>query len=163
MRRILAIVCAGLLALSLPAQGAVTPNSVVTPQTPTRGIVQFLQGTDSPGTYKTLYTGGTNGSKCIAIWENNNDGSATHLVTIEIVNSTVKYGGIALTTVSNEGYGSAVPARNFFSTALWPGLPNDSDGNPFIFLASGDTLQATYATTLTSSDKINLVAVCMDY
>jgi hypothetical protein len=115
------------------------------------------------GTYKTLYTGGANGSKCIAIWENNNDGSAAHLVTIEVVNSAVKYGGVAITTASNQGYVSGTPSVNFFNQAVWPGLPVDSDGNPFIFLANGDTLQATFATALTTSDKINLVAVCSDF
>lgn len=163
MRKLLAIACAGLLALSIPALAAVTPNSVVTPQTPNRGIVQFLQGTDVAGTYKTLYTGGANGSKCIAIWETNNDGSATHVITVQVVNSTVKYGGVAQTTASNDGFASGTPAKSMFNTSLWPGLPNDSDGNPFIFLANGDTLQATFATALTTSDVINLEAVCMDF
>lgn len=164
MKKTLLGLCA-LLALSwaITADAAVTANSVVTAQTPNRGIVQFLQGTDSAGTYKTLYTGGANGSKCVAVWENNNDGSATHLITLEVVNSSVKYGGIAITTASNDGYANATPAKNLFSPANWPGLPVDSDGNPFIFLANGDTLQATFATAITSSDKINLNAVCSDF
>lgn len=164
MRRLLTAACAAALAFaSGQALSAVTPNSIVTPQTPSRGVVQFLQGTDSAGTYKTLYTAGSNGSKCIAIWETNNDGSATHLITVEIVNSSVKYGGVAVTTASNDGYANSTPAKNLMSTANWPGLPIDSDGNPFFFLASGDTLQATFATALTSSTKVNLVAICADY
>jgi hypothetical protein len=146
-----------------PAFAAVTANSVVTPQTPNRGIAQFLQGTDTAGTYKTLYTGATNGSKCSALWETNNDGSATHLVTVEIVNSAVKYGGVAVTSAVNDGYANAVPAKNLMSATAWPGLPLDSDGNPFFFLASGDTLQATFATALTASTKISLVTVCADF
>jgi|GEM_PF-3024431 len=164
MRYIFSVICAVTLALTSDAGiAAVTPNSVVTAQTPNRGIVQFLQGTDSAGTYKTLYTGGSNGSKCSAIWETNNDGSATHLVTVEIVNSSVKYGGVAITTASNDGYANGVPAKNFMSPNIWGGLPLDSDGNPFFFLASGDTLQATFATALTSSTKINLVTICADF
>lgn len=162
IRRILAAALAAALCAS-SALAAVTPNSVVAPQTPNRGIVQFLQGTDSAGTYKTLYTGGTNGSKCTAVWETNNDGSTTHLITLEIVNSSVKYGGSAVTTASNDGYINGAPAKNLMAPSVWAGLPLDGDGNPYFFLANGDTLQATFATAITSSDKINLVAICVDF
>ena len=162
MRRPLAL-AAALSLFASTALAAVTANSVVTPQTPNRGIVQFLQGTDSAGTYKTLYTAGSNGSKCSALWETNNDGSATHLVTVEIVNGGVNYGGVAVTTASNDGYANATPAKNFMAPSNWPGLPLDSDGNPFFFLASGDTLKATFATALTASKWINLAVICADF
>lgn len=145
------------------AFAATTPNSVVTPQTPNRGIVQFLQGTDSAGTYKTLYTAGSNGSICKGMVETNNDGSATHLVTVEVVNGGVKYGGMAITTASNDGYANATPAKALMAAGNWPGLPIDSDGNPYIVLISGDTIQATFATALTASDKINIYVACSDF
>lgn len=157
------IFATSLLALIGPASAAVTGNNFVTAQTPNRGIVQFLQGTDSPGTYKTLYTAGANGSRCFGGYEANNDGSAQHLITIEVVNTAVKYGGVAFTTASNDGYANATPAKWFMSPSLWPGLPVDNNNNPYLTLASGDTLQATFATALTSSDKINLVITCSDF
>jgi hypothetical protein len=138
---------------------AVTPNSGIAVQTPNRGIVQFLQGTDVSGTYKTLYTGGTNGSKISGIYMTSND-STSHLVTCQIVNSTVKYGGVSINTGTTlPGFANAVPAINLMSSTNWPGLPIDAWGNPYLILASGDTLQCTFATNLTSSDLINLVAV----
>ncbi len=154
-----------LLFLLLPtaAMAAVTANSVVTAQTPTRGIVQFLQGTDVAGTYKTLYTAGANGSRCNAIWMTNNDAAATHLVTVQIVNATVKYGGASLTSVSSAGFASGAPPQSLIASGVWTGLPLDSDGNPYIQLVSGDTLQATFATALTASDLLNIVASCSDY
>lgn len=155
-----------LLALAIttaPALATVTANSVITAQTPNRGIVQFLQGTDSAGTYKTLYTSGANGSKCNAMWSTNDDGSATHLVTVQIVNGGIKFGGMAITTTSSQGFANAVPAINLMSSANWPGLALDSDGNPFIMLITGDTIQATYATALTASTRINIVATCVDF
>lgn len=159
------LISAVIAALILPgaARAATTANSVVTPQTPNRGIVQFLQGTDSAGTYKTLYTGGTNGSKCVGMWSTNNDASATHLLTVQIVNSAVKYGGMSITSVINAGFANATPAQALMTPTVWPGLPLDNNGNPFFILASGDTLQATFATALTSSDLINIMAVCTDY
>lgn len=145
------------------AMAATTPNSAVTVQTPNRGVVQFLQGTDVAATYKTLYTASANGSKISGIYETNNDGSATHLVTCQIVNGGVKYGGVAITTASNDGFANAVPSKNFMSSGNWPGLPLDWQGNPYLFMVSGDTLQCTFATALTSSTVINLVAISGDF
>lgn len=152
-----------LAAFAINAVAATTPNSIVTAQVPSRGIVQFLQGTDTAGTYKTLYTAGSNGSKCNAMWSTNNDGTTTHLITVQVVNSAVKYGGVAVTSVLSAGFANATPAQNLMVSSLWPGLPLDSDGNPFIELNTGDTLQATFATALTTSDLINIVANCVDF
>lgn len=162
MKRLLAALLASAL-LCGPASAAVTANSIVTAQTPNRGLVQFLQGTDSAGTYKTLYTAGANGSKCFGIIESNNDGTATHVVTLQVVNTAVKYGLEAFTTGLGDGLLTGLPAKNVFAPVALPGLPTDSDGNPFLFLASGDTLQATFATALTSTDLINVLAWCSDF
>jgi hypothetical protein len=154
---------AAILFVAAAAQAATTPNSWITAQTPTEGRVQFLQGTDSAGTYKTVYTAGTNGSRCLALWSTNNDASATHLLTVQIVNGGVKYGGTSLTTVSNAGFANGTPPQNLLAAAVWPGLAQDGNGNPFIMLASGDTLQETFATALTSTDLINTIATCEDF
>ncbi len=142
---------------------AVTPNSPVTAQTPNIGIVQFLQGTDAAGTYKTLYTGATNGSKIVGIFATTNDASASHLVTCQVKVSTVLYGGTAVTIPINAGFATGVPSINMMSNVNWPGLPIDRNGNPFIFLPSGDLLNCTFATALTSTDVLNLVAVTADF
>jgi hypothetical protein len=142
---------------------ATTPNSIITAQTPNRGIVQFLQGTDTAGTYKTLYTGAAAGSRCVGMYETNNDGTATHLVTVQIVNTSVKYGGMAITTAVNDGFANGAPAKALMSPTNWPGLPLDQYGNPYIILVSGDTIQATFATALTSTDLINIYVSCVDF
>ena len=162
MRRLL-LASIFLASFVLAADATTTPNSFVTPQVPNRGIVQFLQGTDTAGTYKTLYTAGANGSRCYGMWETNNDASATHLVTVQIVNGGIKYGGMAITSASSDGYANGKPAVNLMSSTNWPGLPQDQYGNPYIQLVSGDTVQATFATALTSSDVLNIVTVCADF
>ena len=149
-------------AMVASASAATTPNSVITAQTPNRGIVQFTSSS-TPGTYSTLYTAGANGSRCNAMWMTNNDGSATHLVTVQIVNSTTKYGGTSLTTVESAGFANGTPAQSLMAPSVWVGLPLDSDTNPYIQLISGDTIQATFATSITSSDVINLVVSCSDF
>lgn len=145
------------------AQAATTPNSIVTAQTPNRGLVQFLQGTDSAGTYKTIYTAGANGSIVKGLFATSNDGSASHLVTCQIVNGGVKYGGVAGTVSINSGFANIAPQVNLMSPTNWVGLPLDSDGNPYFTLVSGDTLQCTYATALTSATLLNVVAVAADF
>src|SRR6185312_14237571 len=108
-------------------------------------------------------TAGSNGSICFGLSMSNNDGSATHLVTVQLVNSAVKYGGTALTTVSSAGFANATPPQSLMTPSVWPGLPLDANGNPYILLISGDTLQATFATALTSSDVINIEVTCYDF
>jgi hypothetical protein len=75
----------------------------------------------------------------------------------------IKYGGMAITSVESAGFASGTPAQNLLSSANWPGLPVDQYGNPYLQMVSGDTLQATFATALTSSDLINFVSSCSDF
>jgi hypothetical protein len=146
-----------------------TPNQPIFPQTANRGVWQFTSSSTA-GTYATLYTAGAKGSICKAIWMDNND-TVTHLVTLQIVNSSTKYGGTTLTTVANAGWGgspSTAPQQSLMapyqgSGSLWPGLPLDQNGNPYLYLINGDTLQATFATSITSGDVINLHAMCSDF
>jgi hypothetical protein len=145
------------------ADAATTGNNFVTEQTPNVGVVQFLQGTDSAGTYKTIYTAGANGSKCYGGYLTSND-STSHLVTFQLVRSSVKYGGMAINTGTTlPGFANGVPPIAFMSASNWPGLPTDNANNPYILMASGDTLQATFATSLTSSDFISAVVICGDF
>lgn len=153
-----------LIGLALAGRGdAAFVNTPTFPQTPQLALVQFLQGTDTAGTYKTLYTGVTNGSKLIGLWMNNNDGSATHLVTCQIKRSTVLYGGVSVTTVSNAGFATATPAQNLMSPIVWPGLPIDANNNPYLFINLNDLIQCTFATALTGGTLINIVGVLGDF
>lgn len=161
-----------LLAAPFLLTAATTPNSTVSPQTPNLGKVQFLQGTDSAGTYKTLYTGGASGSKITAIYVTSFDPSATHLVTVQISSSasahcspaTSCYGGTAVTIPVSSGSANGAPAVNMMSSQNWPGLPRDSDGNPYIYLPANTwTVEVTFATALTSTDWLSAVAVAADF
>ena len=164
----LAICLVVLLVLCQQVQGAVTPNSVVTPQTPNRGLVQFLQGTDSAGTYKTVYTAGANGSVCRGMEANNSEASQTHLITIQVVNGGVKYGGVAFTSAAGAGFVGGTPPQtimgNTFGAGLWGSLATDGAQDQFKILVSGDTLQATFATAfVTSGAVIDLQLNCDDF
>ena len=154
---------AAIAATAIALMAAVTPNSFVAPQSPNRGIVQFLQGTDVAGTYKTLYTSGSNGSRCYSLYMTSTDNTA-HLVTIQLVNGGIRYGGVAMTTgTTSPGYLNAAPALTPMNAASWPGLPLDANGNNYLQMISGDTLQATFATNLSGGTAINIVASCADF
>lgn len=156
------------LAWLAPAFAAVTATAVFV-QTPNAKGTNFIQGTDAPGTYKTIYTGGTNGSKITAIYVTSNDPSATHLVTVQLSSSTTQhcatlcYGGVAVTIPLSAGFANAVPAVNVMGANVWQ-LPIDSDGNTYLYLPGATfTLEATFATALTSTDQINIVVISGDF
>lgn len=147
---------------SVGAQAAVTANSIVTAQTPNRGILQFLPAS-TPGTYATLYTAGPNGSKITGMSMTNSDGSATHVVTCGIFNNSVQYSSVTLLSVSSSGYVSGTNGQSLFSSTLFPGGFTDANSNYGIILASGDTIQCTYATAITAAKVLNIFVTAMDY
>jgi hypothetical protein len=146
------------------SNAALTGNNYVVPQTPNIGAAQFVQGTDAAGTYKTIYTGATNGSKCFALMLNHDDQAVTHQVTIRIVHSATSYDIATYTTVLSAGASNTFGiTANLMSLANWPGLATDVGGNSYIYLTNGDTLRATFATNLSSTDQINIIATCSDF
>jgi hypothetical protein len=156
----------------IEADAAVTPNSQVTCQAPIASTVTFVQGTDVAGTYKTAITGGVNGTKIMGLWVTSNDGSLSHLVTVQFSTSTSAHcspqsnctGGAAITIPSNSGFAAATPAINFLSPANWPGLPADASGNQFINMTgNSQTVEATFATALTASTQIALTVIACNY
>jgi hypothetical protein len=161
MKRLLAFLAS--TAICSGAFATTTPNSFVTPQTPNRGVVRFLQGTDSPGVNKTLYTAGANGSRCYGMWMTTNDGTATHLVNIEHTTGVFATFGVAITTVLGAGSSAGVPAQALMTPSTWPGLPIDQYGNPYLQLNSGDGILALYSTALTAGTQINVYVSCEDF
>jgi hypothetical protein len=131
---------------------------------------------DAPGTYKTLYTAGPNSSKCFAFWATTNDSTASHLLTVELATGIYtaptmaprRVGGMSASTTVNgviggQGYVNNIPAIQLNTGVLWPGLPSDTDGNPYGSINYDDAVQATFATAQTAATKINIVAHCADF
>lgn len=140
---------------------AVTSTPVL-PQTPKITPQQFVQGTDSAGTYKTIFTAGSNGSKITAILVNTTDGTATHLLTLRLNRSSTGYPIINYTLPINSGGDGSAASIDLLAggpSSLLQGLPIDNDGQKFLFLESGDTLEVTFATALTAGKNIYVVTV----
>lgn len=158
MTRWLSVLLAALLALASPALAATTPNSIVTAQTPSRGNAQFLPAS-SAGTYVTAYTAGANGSKIYGLYISHNDSTATHVITCGVFNGGTQYASYSVTT--------STATAGLYTTQLmlasWTGLPLDSDANPYMILVSGDTLQCTFATSVTAAKAVNIHVIASDF
>lgn len=164
MRKILIAIIAFFLVS--PAFAQTTSNSYMALQKIAPAAVRFVQGTDSAGTYKTLYTGGTNGSVCYNIMLNANDQTASHTITLRYVTAAAVSYDICVTTTApaNPAIGANLfgAAQGFLVSNICPAAISQA-GNTYMQLKSGDTLQATFGTALTAGDQINIVAQCGDY
>ena len=168
-RSLLTAAVTGFLCLVAPSFATVTTVPIY-PQTVQTEGASF---TASPLTYKIIYTGGANGSKVTGIICSSTDTAVAHLMTVFVntvsasvlcsTTATDCTSSAAVTVPINAGIANTVPAINFMSPTNWPGLPVDSDGNPYIYLTSAQSIQATYATALTSSTQVSCVAIGADF
>lgn len=140
---------------------AVTATPVFV-QTPKVTPQNFVQGTDSAGTYKTIFTAGSDGSKVTAINVTTDDGSATHVLTLALTRSATDYIIGSYTLPINSGTDGSTVGVNMLNggpNTLITALPTDNDGQKYLFLESGDTLRMTFATALTAAKRINVVTI----
>lgn len=159
----LGVILTIVLGLTTAAFAALSTTPVF-PQQVVVSYAQFLQGTDTAGTYKTVYTPTSdNGAKCFALGLTTTDTTATHLVTIQIQKSAVDYGGMSITTELGSGFVDGLPPQNLLTTTLWPSLSSDSDGNHWFFVGKNDLVRATFATALTAGKVINLQLTCVEF
>lgn len=140
---------------------ATTPNSVISAQVPNRGIVKVTNANGT--TPETVYTSGANGSKVVALILTSTDGALAHAVNIYITNGAVNYLLGTVNVPINSGAITSAPTVNALALGVIPGLPLDSDGNPYIHLVSGDTLQIQMAVAITSGDFVYGYAVAGDF
>ena len=114
----------------------------------------------------TVYTGGSTGpgSKIVALMAATTDSALSHLVTCVVNKNGVRVAGAAVTVPVSAGYAAATPVINLLGSGTWPGLPIDSDGNPYILLSSSsDSIQCRYTTGLTSATLIGITAIGGDF
>ena len=123
---------------------------------PQNGKLQLLNA-NAAGTFVTLYTAGASGSKVSSITAASS-GTIAHDLQIAITNGGTTYLLGTVAVAIGAGNTSGVPSTNLLSATNFPGLPLDSDGNPFILLVFGDTLQINPVVVVTSPLKVNIVA-----
>lgn len=130
---------------------SLTPNSVITAQTPKNGKVQIA---NADGTnQKTVYTAGANGSKITGLILTSTDTSPQN-IQVSITNGGTSYLLGTVTVGAGAGSNGVTSSVNAFSQSSTPailGLPLDSDGNPYLLLVSGDTLTVASTAAVTAT------------
>jgi hypothetical protein len=137
---------------------ATTPNSYVAVQAPKLGLVEIANA-DASG-LKTVVTAGANGSKVVGLMLSSSDTTARD-VTWGISRGGTFYPLGTATVAITAGQIAATAGVNAF--AARPGLPVDNDGQPYVLLQSGDTLDIKALTTVTSAKAISAAAVFGDF
>src|SRR5512139_2344414 len=130
------------------------------PQTPKSSKVQILPA-DAIG-LKTAYTGAASGSKITACIASSTD-TAARDVTIGISNGGVFYPLGTVSVPIGAGTVAGTPAVNLLDPTVVKGLPIDNDGQPYLFLVNGDTLQVKALTTVTAAKEIDVTAIGADF
>ncbi len=120
-------------------------------------VVQIVNADASA--LKTLATGATNGSKVFSPTLASDDTSA-RVIQIGVTISAVFY---LLGSVSVPAGAGTVGATSINAFANIPNIPVDNDGNPFVYLASGSTLQIKSETTVTAAKTVHASALQEDF
>lgn len=145
-----------LAALSIAAV-TITPVFVQTPQLmviqlPTAGLTPQALGP----------TPGADGTKCTGMTATNTSANP-YTLQVTFIRSAVNYVQMTVLVPANSGNTAAALPINMMSAANWPGLPIDSDGNPFFYLKSGDGLQANSTVVMADPAKVSVMAVCGNF
>jgi hypothetical protein len=113
-------------------------------------------------TYKTAYTGGTNGSK-IEQWYVSSTDTSNRDITINLTISATNYQISQISIPLSSGTVNNVVPVNILQHAQLPNVSKDSNGNPYMYIASGTTLTINAPVTITSGKTITSVIMGGDY
>lgn len=162
MKKLFVLALCVLLAFANATQAGVTATPVFA-QAPKPYVQQILPATTT--TTVILVTAGANGTIIKGINCTNTDTAAASLVQFNVARSAVNYLQTTVNVPLSSGNISAAtaPPVNAMAPANWPGLPVDSNGDPFLNLASGDTLLMNVTVTVNSGKVVACTAVGADY
>lgn len=135
-----------------------TPTLVKQPRV---GVVQIANADAS--NWKTVVTAGANGSKVTDLIASSTELTANNRdVQVAITRSAVHY-ILGTTTVPFSAGFTVAAGAPIDLLAIIPNLPVDQDGQKYLFLESGDTLDISSTTTLTSGKVISAAAIYGDF
>jgi hypothetical protein len=130
------------------------------PQTLTTGTAAITNGTAS--SLVTLYTAGTNGSKIENISVTNTD-TNPYTVQVTVTISATNYLLGSISVPASTGNTASAPGLNILANSNFLPLNKDSNGNAYLYLASGDTLKVNSTSTVTSSQQLTFIAQACDF
>lgn len=130
------------------------------PQTITSPSQQILPADTT--TLKTLYTAGTNGSKIENIIATNTDTAAAYGIQLSVTTGATTYLLGTVNVPLSSGNTTAAPAISLLNSANLP-TAKDSNGNPYIYLASGSVLKVNSLTTVNTGKIVAITCNGGDY
>ena len=134
-----------------------TPVFIQTPKNTQITIVNA----DASG-QKVVCTAGANGSKVVALQLCSDDTSSRIIqVVIKRSGTSILVGSVSVPTLA--GTDGSAAAVNALNTTIMPGLPRDNDGQPYILLVSGDTLEIKSTTTVTAGKTVSATCIHGDF
>jgi len=123
------------------------------PQTINNTFVQILPADTT--TKKTIYTGGTNGSKIENICITNTDTGA-YTLNVYITASATDYLIGTVSVPLSAGNTTAAPSINLLALANFLPCNFDAFGNKYMYLASGSVLKVASTTTVTTAKAVTV-------
>jgi hypothetical protein len=106
---------------------------------------------------KTIATAGGNGSKVSAIFGTSTETVNARTFAIFLLRGGTSYLLNTSIIAINAGFDGGAAPQNFF--ANWSALPVDNDGQRYLFLESGDALQAACTSTIAAGKEIDITVV----
>jgi hypothetical protein len=129
-----------------------TPNVFPTMlNQPLKGLAQILNATGTAQV--TVVAAGSNGSKLLNLIASSTD-TAAQAIAVSLVRSSTTYLLATTSVAANSGNANGTAPIDLL--AIVPNLPRDQDGQPYLFLNSGDTLVANSAAAVTSGKTISV-------
>lgn len=139
---------------------AAVTNTPVFVQTPQLMVIQLPTAGQTPQALGP--TPGADGTKCIGMTATNTSANP-YTLQVTFSRSAVNYVEMTVLVPANSGNTAAALAINMMSAANWPGLPTDSDGNPFFLLKSGDGIQINSTVAMADPAKVSVQAICGNF
>ena len=106
-------------------------------------------------TQKSLIAGGTNGTKVTSLQASSTETALAHVVEVSILRGGTNSLLAAVNVPVNSGFDGTTPAVDLLNSTIMPGLPVDNDGQHYLFLKSGDTLQVKAQVTVNTGKALN--------
>jgi hypothetical protein len=127
---------------------------------PNVGVVQILNADAS--NQKTVFTAGASGSKVSALMATSTD-TSSRILQVSITRSATNYIIGSVTVPIAAGTDGVTAAVDLLGSTLLPGVPTDNDGTHYILLKSGDTINISSTTTVTTAKTVSITAIGADF
>jgi hypothetical protein len=121
------------------------------PRMPRKGLGQVLNATGTASV--TIVTAGANGNKVVNLVATSTD-TAAQTITVSLVRSATTFPLATTAIPANSGNANGIAPVDLL--AVIPNLARDQDGQPYLFMESGDTLVVNAGAAITSGKAISI-------